>query len=634
MSFYNECYRSFVPEIFIASMAYNAVVLLHTVRGPCSEAHALPAAAVACRPYPCQRRISLKDRPDRVGAREMNWSGLSTRKLIRPSWGSRNEPVRFKYPKADPTELGLEKWTSQVGMTSSDSSSSIRIVPSPGSGGTGLGEPEASSSGASLGPPSPVDARVLRDLEVMKAGHDLDTRVTEGSLAIIRERYSIPTEYSLHILRPGQCPYSSKALGVCISVDALEACLWFLLYPTIEECIRWWRISLSQVAPNSWCYLIVFLGECQGARIILTRDLFMTCFHLCKSRVSGAPSNNKGWKSHYLFVSDPNWGFRLDWSAHPIGNVPAYLSEEESVLVGRLKGILSSSCAIKEMTEIWLVEAGLSPTSRDRMDLRDLRGMPKISGGKTPLVRAAVPTREISISPAREASMTSSKRLTDASTERIDDLSRRHKKVKILSRRHKSRHGEEGSRSHSKGKELAALVEEPETLVESAEEDASLVFHHPRSMKDLCGTKVRKDDAGYYALYMSDLAHQDLNKEMQAIWGKLTNSMKVCYDLSATEEFERGLLHPQLARELYTLPSEVLLVRAAKEMVLMMLFDRVHDTGRLITFMDYRITSLRQEIDALKSGGGPEAVSVAEKRASELEKELEKTKCERDEALQ
>ncbi|RZS28488.1 hypothetical protein BHM03_00062081 [Ensete ventricosum] len=39
--------------------------------------------------------------------------------------------------------------------------------------------------------------------------------------------------------------------------------------------------------------------------------------------------------------------------------------------------------------------------------------------------------------------------------------------------------------------------------------------------------------------------------------------------------------------------------------------------------MDYRISSLQQEIEALKSGGGPE-----------LEKELEKTKHERDEGLQ
>ncbi|RRT41844.1 hypothetical protein B296_00046381 [Ensete ventricosum] len=329
----------------------------------------------------------------------------------------------------------------------------------------------------------------------MKAGHDLDTAVTEGSLAAIRERYSIPTEYGLHVSRPG-----------------------------------------------------------------------------------------------------------LDRSAHPIGNVPPYLSEE-SVLVGRLKEILSSLCVIKEMIELWLVEAGLSPASRDRMDLDDLCGMSKVSGGKTPSVHATVPAREIDVSPAREASKTSSKRPTDASTERIDDLSRRHKKVKILSRRHKSRHGEGGSWSHSKGKEPTTPVEEPETLVESAEEDASLVFHRPRSMKDLCVTKVRKDDAGYYALYMSDLAHQDLDKEMQARWGKLKNSTNVWNDPSVMEEFERGLLHPQLARELYTLPSELLLARATKEMVLMALFDRVYDVGRLITFMDYRITSLQQEINALKSEG-------------------------------
>ncbi|RZR87822.1 hypothetical protein BHM03_00015297 [Ensete ventricosum] len=66
----------------------------------------------------------------------------------------------------------------------------------------------------------------------------------------------------------------------------------------------------------------------------------------------------------------------------------------------------------------------------------------------------------------------------------------------------------------------------------------------------------------------------------------------------------------------------------------MAFFDRVHDAGLLITFMDYRITNLQQEIDALKSGGSLEAVAATEERASELEKELEKTKRERDEALQ
>ncbi|RWW37316.1 hypothetical protein BHE74_00057591 [Ensete ventricosum] len=73
------------------------------------------------------------------------------------------------------------------------------VISSPGSGGVSQGDPEASSSGASSGPLSPVDARVLRDLEVMKADHDLDTAVTEGSLAVNRGRYSITVEYGLHV---------------------------------------------------------------------------------------------------------------------------------------------------------------------------------------------------------------------------------------------------------------------------------------------------------------------------------------------------------------------------------------------------------------------------------------------------
>ncbi|RZS00496.1 hypothetical protein BHM03_00030202, partial [Ensete ventricosum] len=334
----------------------------------------------------------------------------------------------------------------------------------------------------------------------------------------------------------------------------------------------------SHVAPNSWRYLIVFLGECRGARIIPIRDLFMTCFHLCKSRgsyyitaqvgfrVSGAPSNNKGWKSHYLFVSGPIWGFRLDWSAHPIDNSSPYLSEGESVLVGRLKGVLSSSRAIKETTELWLIEAGLSPASRDQMDLSELRGMPKVSSGKAPPTRPAA--REVDASPAREAPKASSKRPIDAPAEQGDDAARRHKKVKVLTRRHKSHLGEGESHSRSKGKEPTAPSEETEMPVESEEGGASPVHHRPRSMKDLFKTKVHKDDAEYYTLLMSDLGHQDPEKEMKARWKGLKNSTNVWNNSSAAEGFERGLLHPHLAWELYTLPSEVLMARAAKEMIL------------------------------------------------------------------
>ncbi|KAJ8470139.1 hypothetical protein OPV22_024482 [Ensete ventricosum] len=74
----------------------------------------------------------------------------------------------------------------------------------------------------------------------------------------------------------------------------------------------------------------------------------------------------------------------------------------------------------------------------DRIDLGDLRGMPKMSDGKAPSTRTAAPAWEVGVSPAREAPKVSSKKLIDAPTEQVDDPARRHKKVKVLTRRHKS----------------------------------------------------------------------------------------------------------------------------------------------------------------------------------------------------
>ncbi|RWW20806.1 hypothetical protein GW17_00015063, partial [Ensete ventricosum] len=206
-------------------------------------------------------------------------------------------------------------------------------------------------------------------------------------------------------------------------------------------------------------------------------------------------------------------------------------------------------------------------------------------------------------------------------TEQAEVAGKQQKKTKVLTRKHKSHVGEGGSRSRSKGKEPAASPERPEAPDESEEGAASPVHERPRSMKDLFKTKVHKGDQGYYALLMSNLGHQDPEKELKARWAGLKNSTKVWNNSSTTEEYGRGLLHSQLARELYTLPSEVLMARATKEMVLgqhfqMALVDRVHDAGRLITFMDHRVRQLQEELDALK-----------------LREELEKIKGERAEEL-
>ncbi|RZS10768.1 hypothetical protein BHM03_00042037 [Ensete ventricosum] len=106
-----------------------------------------------------------------------------------------------------------------------------------------------------------ADVKALSALEAIKSFHDLDSIMSLESLATIRKRSSILTEYVLHAPAPRQRPYHTCPEGFNISIDALEAGLRFSLHPIIVECLGWWRISPSQVASNSWRYLITFLGE-------------------------------------------------------------------------------------------------------------------------------------------------------------------------------------------------------------------------------------------------------------------------------------------------------------------------------------------------------------------------------------
>ncbi|RRT57874.1 hypothetical protein B296_00043397, partial [Ensete ventricosum] len=55
------------------------------------------------------------------------------------------------------------------------------------------------------------------------------------------------------------------------------------------------------------------------------------------------------------------WGSSLKWTCRDIDNSPPFLSKEEAEQVMHLRGILSSSKAIKSMSEDWLVEASLRP---------------------------------------------------------------------------------------------------------------------------------------------------------------------------------------------------------------------------------------------------------------------------------
>ncbi|RRT76473.1 hypothetical protein B296_00006356 [Ensete ventricosum] len=252
------------------------------------------------------------------------------------SSGSRNDTVHISFPSSvakdhfsfssfsKPLDLtSLSRFVSfrspvdQVGMVSTNSFS-VSSFSSPLSSHVPPPREERCRSNDSLGNQSgpesssssvmtEADAKALQALEALKSHHDFDSTVCLESLGSVRKRFSIPSEYVLQASRSGQRPYHPCPGG-------------------------------------------------QGDYYLTARSGF---------RVGGSPSNNKGWKARFLFVSrHRGWDFGIEWSAHPISNVPPKLSDEETNVVEQLKGILSASRTIRNLTEEWLVEAGLSPSSR------------------------------------------------------------------------------------------------------------------------------------------------------------------------------------------------------------------------------------------------------------------------------
>ncbi|RRT66643.1 hypothetical protein B296_00028738 [Ensete ventricosum] len=132
---------------------------------------------------------------------------------------------------------------------------------------------------------TPMGTKVLKALMVMQSCYNNDSTMTVQRLAEVRNRFCIPEEYELHVPLPGQHPYDAFPDDFGLSIDALEVGLQFPLYPVIEACLDGWRISPSQMAPNSWRYMVVFFGECHGSGIVPAQDLFMACLLSLVSKV-------------------------------------------------------------------------------------------------------------------------------------------------------------------------------------------------------------------------------------------------------------------------------------------------------------------------------------------------------------
>ncbi|XP_064994331.1 uncharacterized protein LOC135630935 [Musa acuminata AAA Group] len=88
-----------------------------------------------------------------------------------------------------------------------------------------------------------------------------------------------------------------------------------------------------------------------------------------------------------------------------------------------------------------------------------------------------------------------------------------------------------------------------------------------------------------------------------------------------------------MARDLYVLPSEVLLNKSAQSLTWGLhyataLMDKVRDAGRVIGGLVNRNVELHRQVEEVRAGAGPEAVTFVEKRTAESEAEAARLKSE------
>ncbi|XP_065033859.1 uncharacterized protein LOC135666279 [Musa acuminata AAA Group] len=125
---------------------------------------------------------------------------------------------------------------------------------------------------------------------------------------------------------------------------------------------------------------------------------------------------------------------------------------------------------------------------------------------------------------------------------------------------------------------------------------------------------------------MGELSEGQPSDRLVAWWAGLTCGTRVWADGETAAAFVRGGLHPDLAREMYTLPSDVLFGKSVKSLLwgqhyAMALADRVRDAGRALGILCDRNAELRKQLEEVRAGAAPEVVAAAEQRSSELEEE-------------
>ncbi|THU44294.1 hypothetical protein C4D60_Mb02t05900 [Musa balbisiana] len=153
------------------------------------------------------------------------------------------------------------------------------------------------------------------------------------------------------------------------------------------------------------------------------------------------------------------------------------------------------------------------------------------------------------------------------------------------------------------------------------------------TIRELCRLPVGGEEEPYLARAVGAIPRGEAADPLVGRWEGLTRGSRVWADRECAAGFIRGGLHPDIARDLYVLPSETLLSKSAKSLLwghhyAAALMDRVRDAGRVITALGANNAELRRQVNEVHAGAGPEAIAAAEKRALGSEAEVERIRTE------
>ncbi|RRT80252.1 hypothetical protein B296_00022171 [Ensete ventricosum] len=117
--------------------------------------------------------------------------------------------------------------------------------------------PSSSNADRNMGGCSPsgssssMDEKASKVIESMLREHDENSMITKLFLPHVRARFHISGEYKLCVSKAGQRSFDPFLNGFGLLVNALKAGLRFPLHSLVVSCLRHWRVSPSQIAPNS-----------------------------------------------------------------------------------------------------------------------------------------------------------------------------------------------------------------------------------------------------------------------------------------------------------------------------------------------------------------------------------------------